>query len=185
MANNPGYSIRQCAREVIDILDQVGVDNPKLIEALKPPMTKLSKLPNLQIAGEKRQGNHIEYSRYLYLDDQISITCDLLPKDKFIPPHDHGIWESLTIYNGRLHHKHYRRDDDRKKEGYADLVLIDDRIFEKGEFIMVMEPAEIHSFTALEDDTYVLTLLGGHYAPTRHYYNPEEKSYVVRKPRAA
>jgi predicted metal-dependent enzyme (double-stranded beta helix superfamily) len=186
MPSKQGYTIRQAARDVIDAMERSGTDDLKsLMDAVRPHMTKLSTLPNLHLAGEKRPGNHIDYSRYLYVDDQISITCDLLPKGKVIPPHDHGVWESLTLYNGRLHHKQYRREDDKSKEGFADLTLIDDRVLQKGDFVLVKEPAEIHGFTALDDDTYVLTLLGGHYAPQRHYYNPEEKSYVVRRPRAA
>ena len=48
-----------------------------------------------------------------------------------------------------------------------------------------MPPADIHCFTALAGDpTFVMTVIGGQYTPTRHYYNVESKSVVVRTPKA-
>jgi hypothetical protein len=44
---------------------------------------------------------------------------------------------------------------------------------------MVIPPTEIRAFEALEDETFILTIVGGNYSPTRHYYNVDEKSYVV------
>lgn len=49
---------------------------------------------------------------------------------------------------------------------------------------MVAQPAEIHSFTALTDDTISVTIVGGKYKEDRHYFKPEDKSYVTRKPKA-
>ena len=36
---------------------------------------------------------------------------------------------------------------------------------------------------ALEEGTYSITVVGGHYAEFRHYFNPDEKTCVVRKPK--
>ncbi len=45
----------------------------------------------------------------------------------------------------------------------------------------VAPPADIHSFTALEDGTLGLTIVNGAYKDERHYYRPETNSYVVKK----
>jgi hypothetical protein len=34
----------------------------------------------------------------------------------------------------------------------------------------------------MDDETFAITIVGGHYKPQRHYYDPEKKSYVVRAP---
>ena len=45
-------------------------------------------------------------------------------------------------------------------------------------------PSDIHSFEALTDDTYALTIVGGEYSPLRHYYNLKNNTYAVRTPKA-
>ena len=68
-----------------------------------------------------------------------------------------------------------------QKELRGAIKQIEDKTFMPMELAMVIPPAEIHSFTALEDDTYILTIVGGNYATNRHYYNVEENTYVVAK----
>ena len=36
---------------------------------------------------------------------------------------------------------------------------------------------------ALEESTYSVTVVGGHYAEARHYFKPEDKTCVTRKPK--
>ena len=90
---------------------------------------------------------------------------------------------------GRLRHIVYDRMDDGSVEGHAALKTIEDRIYVPGEMAMVMPPAEIHSFTALEEETFICTVVGGNYKPTRHYYNADKNTYVVaeagKQPKAA
>jgi len=177
-------TIRQCAQTIIEAVRRLGADSPQLPESIRAPMLELLKRPDLKELGVKRDGNHIDWSRYLYYDGELSITLDNFPKGKKIPPHDHGVWEALAIYNGRVSHTVYQRNDDGSKPGYADLTVVDDRVLGKSDFAMVAMPAEIHGFTALDDDTFSLTVVGGHYKPDRHYFNPEEKTCVTRRPRA-
>ena len=63
--------------------------------------------PDLLSLGVKRQGNHIDNSKYLYYDGQLVITLDEFPKGKRIPPHDHGVWEALAVYKGSFEHTVY------------------------------------------------------------------------------
>jgi hypothetical protein len=50
-------------------------------------------------------------------------------------------------------------------------------------------PAEIHSFEALEAETFICTVVGGNYSPPRHHYNADRNTYVVaqagKQPKAA
>ncbi len=183
-ATTTDTTIRQCAQSIIDAVRRLGPDSPQLAETIRTPMLELLKRPDLKELGVKRDGNHIDWSRYLYYDGELSITFDNFPKGKKIPPHDHGVWEALAIYSGRVSHTVYRRNDDGSKEGYADLTVVDDRVLGRSDFALVAMPAEIHGFTALDDDTFSLTVVGGHYKPDRHYFNPEEKTCVTRRPRA-
>jgi predicted metal-dependent enzyme (double-stranded beta helix superfamily) len=111
------------------------------------------------------------------------ISLDEFPKGKRIPPHDHGVWEALAVYKGAFDHTVYERLDDGSKEGYADLKTVDDRRLKPGDVAIVAQPAEIHTFVALEEGTFSVTVVGGHYAEERHYFKPEDKSCVKRKPK--
>ncbi|MBI09277.1 MAG: hypothetical protein CMM55_07105 [Rhodospirillaceae bacterium] len=83
----------------------------------------------------------------------------------------------------------YDRLDDGSVDGHAELKTIEDKIYSPGEMAMVMPPAEIHSFEALEPETFICTIVGGNYSPIRHYYNAEKSTYVVaqagKQPKAA
>jgi predicted metal-dependent enzyme (double-stranded beta helix superfamily) len=177
-------AIRDCALEIIGLIKRHGQNSPQLYEGLKTSLKPVLARPDLQSLGVYRQGNHIDNSRYLYYDGQLVITLDEFPKDKQIPPHDHGVWEVLAIYRGAVEHKVYERKDDGSTPGYADLQKVEDRVLNAGDISVVSLPAEIHGFKALTDGTFSLTVVGGHYKAERHYFKPEEKTCVVRRPRA-
>jgi predicted metal-dependent enzyme (double-stranded beta helix superfamily) len=176
--------VRKSAQSLIKEIELHSNDEPKLREGVANSVRDLLKRPDLLELGVFRKGNHITNSKYLYYDGRLEVTLDQFPKDKQVPPHDHGTWEALAIYSGKVHHVVYERIDDKSKEGYAELKIIDDRILGPGDIAMVVPPSEIHSFKALTDDTYSVTIVGDHYKPVRHYYNMAENSYVVRNPKA-
>ena len=117
-----------------------------MIKALEAPLKRIVAQPDLLSLGVKRQGNHIDNSKYLYYDGQLVISLDEFPKGKRIPPHDHGVWEALAVYKGSFDHTVYERKDDGSKEGYADLAVVDDRKLAPGDVAIVAQPAEIHTF---------------------------------------
>jgi predicted metal-dependent enzyme (double-stranded beta helix superfamily) len=177
------YTIRECAQAIIGLIGKHGKDYRALETALRAPLGKLMARPDLLDHGVKREANHIDFSRHLYYDGELSITLDNFPKGKKIPPHDHGVWELLAIYRGQVEHTVYERLDDGSKPGYADLKVIEDRVLGTGDLSLVAQPAEIHSFSALTDDCFSVTVVGGNYAANRHYFNPAEKTYVQRVPK--
>ncbi len=174
-------SVRGCAKALIDLVERYGDDQTALISAIKSPISELTKRDDLLDLGIPRQGNNVAFSKYLYFDGQLSIILFEVPKGKTIPPHDHGVWEGFCVYRGRIRHKVYRRADDGSVDGYAQLETVDDDILGPGDVVIVAPPADIHSFTALEDGTLGLTIVNGAYKDERHYYRPETNSYVVKK----
>ena len=180
------HSVRASAMALIEAIDQYNLDRDSdklrrgLLEATQPLLAR----PDLMKLGTKRQANHIDNSKWLYYDGQLSLTLDEFPKDKLIPPHDHGIWEALILCSGRLSHTVYARADDGKVAGHAELRVVEDVELTRGEITMVVPPGDIHSFKALSDGTFVITIVGGEYSPTRHYYRTEDNTYVVRTPKA-
>ena len=177
MSKHP--SIRNMAQAVIAAIGREGENleplRVGLLEAVKPFIAR----PDLFSLGVKRPGNHIDNSKYVYYDGELSITIDQLPQGLIVPPHDHGVWEALCLIKGRLRHVVYDRLDDGSVNGHAELKTIENKVYTPGELAMVMPPAEIHSFEALEPETFICTIVGGNYKLTRHYYNADKNTYVI------
>ena len=124
--------------------------------------------------------NFVAFSRYLYYDGELSILIYAVPKGRPIPAHDHGIWETLSVYRGRIDHIVYARTDDGSVPGVAKLRVEEEAVLGPGDFAIVTPPSDIHSFTALDDDTYGITVVNGAYKAERHYYDPVAGTYEVR-----
>ena len=136
-------------------------DSAKLRQALLDATLPVSKRPDLYKIGVKRQANHIDNAKWLYYDEDLTLELDQFPKGKFIPPHDHGVWEALVLCSGALKHTTYERVDDRSVEGHSELKVVEEVVMKVGEIAMVVPPSDIHSFEALTDDTFALTIVGG------------------------
>ncbi len=185
MANpETASAIRTCARAVIDAVATHGHDTDRLTAALQGPFAALVARPDLCEIGVPRAGNHVANSFYLYYDGDLSIVLFELPKGKRIPAHDHGNWESMAIYLGRVQHTVYERRDDGSVPGRADLAVIDDRVLEAGDSAVIAPPADIHSFMALTDGSWGITVASGIYKSERAYFQPDAGTVVIRNPRA-
>lgn len=64
--------VRECAFDIINIVKKHKDDNAQLIRALQDPLKRIVAQPDLLSLGVKRQGNHIDNSKYLYYDDSSS-----------------------------------------------------------------------------------------------------------------
>jgi predicted metal-dependent enzyme (double-stranded beta helix superfamily) len=178
-------AIRACAGAVIDAVARHGNDAAAIEAEIHAPFARLIQRPDLLSIGVPRPGNHVAASWYLYFDGDLSLLIYPLAKDKVIPPHDHGNWESMFIYRGAVKHTVYERTDDESIAGHAELRVVDDRILRPGDSAVIAPPADIHTFTGLTDDTYAITVASGAYKEERHYYQPEAKTYFVKNPKAA
>ena len=172
---------RDCAQAIADAIARHGNGGEGLGDAIRAALVPLLAQPDLFERGIPRAGNNVAFSRYLYFDGEVSILLFEVPKGQAIPAHDHGIWETLSVYRGRIRHVVYERADDGSQPGVADLRIADDRVLTQGEFAIVAPPLDIHSFTGLDDGTYGVTVVAGAYKPDRHYYQPEQRTYEVRR----
>ena len=179
------FTVRDCAAAVVAAVERYRDDQEALIAALEKPIAKLTERDDLLELGIPRQGNNVAFSQYLYYDGELSILLFEVPKGKTIPPHDHGVWEGFCVYRGKVQHKVFQRADDGSVDGYAELETLQDETMGRGAVAIVAPPADIHSFTALEDGTLGITIVNGAYKEERHYYQPDEKTYVIKKQRNA
>ena len=179
-------SIRTCVARMIRTIDAYAQDHDsgKLRQGLLDATLPVSQRHDLYKLGTKRQANHIENAKWLYYDDQLTLELDEFPKGKFIPPHDHGVWEALVLCHGTLKHTTYERVDDGTVEGHSELKVVEEVMMKVGDIAMVVPPSDIHSFEAMTEDTFALTIVGGEYSPLRHYYNLQANTYAVRTPKA-
>jgi len=185
MAASPetGTAIRACAQAAIAAIETHGHDTARLTEALREPLAALAARPDLCTAGVPRIGNHVANSQYLYYDGDLSILLFELPDGQPIAVHDHGNWESMAIYRGRVKHTVYERRDDGSVPGKADLSVVEDRVLETGDSVVIAPPADIHGFMALEPGSWGITVASGTYKPERSYFQPEAGTVVNRRPR--
>ena len=174
-------SIRETARAVIGAIEDAGTNPDKLRQGILEATEKLRHRPDLRELGTRRLANHIDNanSKHIYYDGELSMTFDLVPTGVVIPPHDHGLWEAVVVCSGRLQHAIYQRVDDGSVEGHAELELVEDRVVSPDDLALVIPPAEIHSFEALDEETYLLNVVNGNYRAKRHYFNIEANSCVL------
>jgi predicted metal-dependent enzyme (double-stranded beta helix superfamily) len=90
-------------------------------------------------------------------------------------PHDHGIWCANAVISGRERHVFYRRTDDGRKSGSAEIAKVGEVLVEPGNG-MVMADHDIHSTVVVGDRPAVgLALYGYALArfPSVSWFHPE------------
>jgi predicted metal-dependent enzyme (double-stranded beta helix superfamily) len=184
--NLPGATvIRVSAQDIHAAIARHRGDLTKLGPAMRHALAPVIAHPDLMSLGAPRQGNNVAVSKYLYFDGELAILIYEIPLDRPVPPHDHGIWETVSVYRGRMRHRVHRRSDDRAVPGRATLATIDDRELIAGDFAIVAPPDDIHSFAALDNGTIGITIVFGSYKNERNYYDIEKGIYEVRRQRNA
>ena len=173
-------AVRDCAQAIHAAIASHGNDGATIAPRIRAALATLIQEPDLLERGVERQGNNVAFSRYLYYDGELSILIYEVPKGRPITPHDHGIWETLSVYRGRLRHTVYARTDDGSVPGVASLRVEEEAILGPGDFAIVTPPADIHGFAALDDPTYGITVVNGAYKAQRHYYDPVAGTCEVR-----
>lgn len=152
-------------------------------QTLREPARRLMARDDLTELGLPRPGNNVAESWYLYYDTYLSIILFKVPESPAVQPHDHGNWETLFVYRGRVRHRVYERLDDGSQAGRAQLRECASGVLQPGDFAFVAPPQDIHGFEALDDQTYGITVSAGPYKSERTYYNLAEGSCELRRPR--
>ena len=175
------YSPRDCAYDVIACLRRHHNDMTTAAPEVTAHIQSLLQHPSLLELGVPRSSAHTKDSVWLYYDPEFFILISHPGKNVAVPAHNHGTWEAIGLYRGALQYSRYHRRDDGSRPGYADLTLLEERVMHPPEVsILPAPPNDIHGFTGLTDDTYIIAVSTGAYSSVRHYYNPEEKSYTAR-----
>jgi hypothetical protein len=182
MASTRDYAIRDCARSLMKLFEAPSREEAVLRQGILVAARPLLERPDLTQLGVKRQGNFVNNSKFIYYDGQLEITLNQMPNGVRFPAHDHGTCEANMIYSGRLAHTVYKRVDDGKRPGHADLEVIDDRVLGPGDISVMVPPVEIHSFMGMTEDTFILTVVDGRLSASRHFYDLETRSYSVGTP---
>jgi predicted metal-dependent enzyme (double-stranded beta helix superfamily) len=173
-------SLRTAGREVAAAYDEYRDDFGSFVEVATPICRRLIERPDLPTLGFAI-GTHRAPMQLLYNDGELSIIIAHEPFNEAIPVHDHGMWEMLGLWRGRLDHCMYRRVDDGTRPGYAELDEVDRLMMEPGDVICVPPPPhDLHGFTAQTDDTYLVAILPGWYNDVRRYFDVQRKSYFLR-----
>ncbi len=172
-------SIREAAHGFTEAYATHSDDFAGFVEEATPVCKRLIKRPDLLTLGFPL-GTHRTALRLLYADGDLSIIIAEEPTGIPIPVHDHGMWEMLGLWRGRIEHYMYERLDDGTEPGVAELNEIERSVLEAGDVVCVPPPPhDIHGFTALEDLSYFVAILPGWYNNVRRYFDPERKSYLL------
>lgn len=175
------YAPRQCAHDILACLAKHRGDMSAAAPEATLHIQALLQHPGLLELGVPRSSAHTQDSIWLYYDPDFFILISHPAKGVAVPAHNHGTWEAIGLYRGALQYSRYQRRDDGSKPGYADLTLVEERVLRPPEVsILPAPPNDIHGFTGLTDDTYIVAVATGGYAPVRHYYNPAAHSYTAR-----
>src|SRR5690242_15073093 len=146
-AGMTAYSPGRCARDIYDAVEALGGDLPAAEPDVIPLLRRLAREPDLLEIGLPRDSNHGAGGSWLYWDGEIALFTAQFEDGVAVPVHNHGTWEIVGVYEGRLDYQAYRRLDDGSVEGYAELEVAEDRILGPGDFSVVpLPPHDIHGF---------------------------------------
>jgi predicted metal-dependent enzyme (double-stranded beta helix superfamily) len=86
-------------------------------------------------------------SQILYTDDSgLTLVRSRFDPDEPTPIHSHSTWGVVGVYAGRDRHQTWRRVDEGTGPGHARLELIEERVLEPGDVVIIPHPPQdIHA----------------------------------------
>ncbi len=173
------YTIDTFIGEVKEILTDVGPSDVGL-NKIASRMRELAKHPEL--AGDEPMGNiHTgSQSKPLYIDDSglILVRARFGP-EAMTPIHSHGSWGVIGVYQGRDQYQVWRRLDEGSGPGDARVELVEERILEPGDAVVLPPPPQdIHAQRGHDGKaTYEYVLFGANtMVLPRLYFDPSHDS---------
>lgn len=175
-------AIRKCANEVTGYVSAKNGDPMAARKEIIESIGTLLKRPDLIDVGLPRPAVNADSSRILYYDPSILFVLGYSKGEgRYDPPHNHGNWIATGVYRGEIEYTDYRRVDDGSRNGYAELEAVAHGVLKSGDVELTPPPPhDIHSNTMLTEN-YTLVVIGGGFASTRLYFDPDKKTYVERK----
>jgi 3-mercaptopropionate dioxygenase len=158
-------------------------DDATRVKTLEPVFTRLLSadgwLPDEFASADEHSGmggGIGQYALYRAEDGSLSLFSLVVPPGSTTPVHDHLAWGLIGLYRGRQAETVYRRVDDGRFEGHAELEVTVEQEVETGEFFALLPPdGDIHKVTTISDKPSVsIHLLANDTGCVwRHRYDPE------------
>lgn len=179
------YTLRNFARDIIEILDSYGGNLAPAYDRVMPLVERMLRQSDLTDFGVRREGNHTPGSQWLYYDYEFEIHLSTFTPGLPVPIHDHGTWEFIAPYAGEFTYTSFQRVDDRSREGHAQLEIVDEKTLWPGDgAVCGPPPDDIHTFTPMTPDVLLLGMNHGPLAPRRTYYDVAARTCTVRDSKA-
>jgi predicted metal-dependent enzyme (double-stranded beta helix superfamily) len=157
-------------------------DDAERVEALQPAFAKLLDsdgwLPDAcaQPDAKSRMGDLIgQYALYRAEDGSLCLFSLVVPPGAATPVHDHLAWGLVGIYRGRQDETVYRRLDDGRDPGRAQLEISKRQALEPGDFYALLPPVDdIHYVKTISETASIsIHLLANDTACVwRHKFEP-------------
>ncbi len=136
MSELPSHELETLYRELLEIIGTEKGDSVKAIERTRP---LLREIIDRRLIDEKFL-RHIESRPAAYLvhrppDRSFSVVSMVWGQGQKFPIHDHLSWGLIGVYQNTVAEERFKRVDDGKKEGYAEIQLTHVKDFEEGEIL--------------------------------------------------
>lgn len=176
-------ALRAAATATARILEANGGDPARDTEAMQRALAPLvGRHERLFEGALHRPSSLMARSRVIYFDPDMTFILSCGDTSVNTGLHNHGVWNILFICAGSMDFQSCRRHDDLSRDGYADLTVVQDNVVRPGELgVAGVPPHDIHAVRILEPETWILTVAPGHADQLRQFYDPETKSYSVRR----
>jgi hypothetical protein len=182
-ANSAKTAVREHARQLIEVLDEIGDDVLSKEKEIIAIMQSLLGVPGLDtvLANPSAAAAGGPFSTgWIYYDCDLRITRGIIDAGFVQRPHNHGTWNILGVYRGAMHYRSYERLDDRSRPFFADLAVAEDRIMTDGDVtVLPGPPHDIHTNAALAPGTVTLLVSRDEFSATREQYLPDLRSYYL------
>jgi len=155
----------------------------RLVEALQPAFAGLLAadgwLPDRFTQPNPNSGMGGGIAQYLLYrrgDGSVTLHAAVFPAGVASPVHDHLAWGLVGLYRGRQEEDVYRRADDGRTPGRAQLELVERRRLVPGDCYTLLPPAgDIHRVRTISPDASIsIHLLGNDLGCiVRHRFDPD------------
>jgi predicted metal-dependent enzyme (double-stranded beta helix superfamily) len=116
----------------------------------------------------------------LYLDDDgLTLVRARFGPEAMTPIHSHGSWGVIGVYKGRDRYQTWRRLDPGTGAGEARVELVDERVLEPGDVVVLpAPPQDIHAQQGVDGEAaYEFVLFGANtMILPRLYFDPQQGS---------
>jgi predicted metal-dependent enzyme (double-stranded beta helix superfamily) len=149
-----------------------------VLERLAAVMRDLVRSPIVDQVHDELAGNihHGRQSGPLYTDESgLTLVRGRFEPDALTPIHNHGSWGIIGVYRGRDRYQIWRRLDDGTGSGPARVELVEERVLEVGDVVILPPPPhDIHAQQGLDGaPAYEFVLFGANtMILPRLYFDP-------------